>query len=334
MHIHFSPKINRHYNCMDFYCRSISELVNRDYQCIFIKQWDFDFDQEANSIGNGIYFYNRNFPITDEKNYKLMYHHGIIVKYHYTNSSEEVMDNLYAYLKYNRPLLVRFDGKIMDWGNEIDKTIRRYKQMFLVVGINDEYVAYYDTHNPSIERRMNIDLFKSGCVLQYKDKPFKTIYSTFEVHDDPSEHYDFRFLLSESLKTTSQSIFSCNKFESMRSFANKIKTDFFISNEIIQDLPIELSPLMERLTLITGSRSRYEAFISYLGQKYSHNELNKISQCFKELTSQWYEIWCLFLKFMYMNEIENKDKMIICDKIIAISDREESLYMKLKDMCS
>lgn len=333
MHILFIPQINKHYNCMDFYCRSISDLANRDYQCIFMKQWDFDFNQEADSIGKGIHFYNRNHSITDEKNYKLMFHHGIVIKYHYTSSSDEVMQNLYTYLQYNRPLLVRFDGNMLDWGNEIEKTIRRYKQMFLVVGINNSHVFYYDTHNPSSERKMDINLFKRGCILNYKDKPFKTIYSTYEVYDDPSRNYKLDNILKQSLETTSESLFSSSKFEAMRSLAKKIKSDFSLSNEIIDNLPIELSPLMERLTLITGSRSRYEVFIKYLYYKYKNEDLREISKQFSELSTQWYEIWCLFMKSMYMNNIGHKDKIIIADKIMHISDKEERLYLQLKQMC-
>lgn len=334
MHIHFTPKINKHYNCMDFYCKSISELANRNHQCIFMKQWDFDFDQNDNSIGSGIYFYKRNHPITDEKNYKLMFHHGITVTYHYTNSSDEVMDNIYSYLKYNRPLLVRFDGAIMDWGGIIEKTIRRYKQMFLVVGINNSHVMYYDTHNPINLHEMDISLFKKGCILQHNEKPFKTIYSTFKINDDLSDNYELCFLLNQSLKTTSQSIFSESKFASMRNFANKVKSDFSPCNEIIPDLPIELSPLMERLTLITGSRNRYGIFIKYLSDKFANESLGRISNRFNNLTEQWYEIWCLFLKFMYIGQIEEKDKIIISDKIKQISDKEEMIFEELKNKCN
>jgi len=298
-----------------------------------MKQWDFDFNPEADSIGKGIYFYKRNHPITDEKNYKLMFHHGIDIKYHYTSSCDEVMQNLYTYLQYNRPLLVRFDGKMLDWGNDIEKTIRRYKQMFLVVGIDDTHVFYFDTHNPSSERKMDIILFKKGCILNYKDKPFKTIYSTYEVKDDPSESYKLKNILKQSLETTSQSLFSPNKFESMRSLARKIKADFSLNNEIIANLPIELSPLMERLTLITGSRSRYEVFIKYLYHKYNYEDLREISMQFSKLSTQWYEIWCLFMKAMCMNNIELKDKIIISDKIMYISDKEENLYIQLKQIC-
>lgn len=329
MYINIKPQYNKHYNCMDFYCKVIAELANRNYECIFMNQWDFDFNENSNSLGEGIYFYNRNYPIMDEKNYKLMFHHGIEIKYHYTNSYEEVMTNLYEYLKYGRPLLVRFDGAIMDWGNELDKTIRRYKQMFLVIGVTKSQIMYFDTHDPSHVRQMDIDLFKKGCILHYKDAPFKTIYSTFNVVDDPSKNYDHKFLLTKSLENLSKSLFSENKFSALRNFSEKIRLNFNPCNEILPNTPIEYSRLMERLTLITGSRNRYGIFIKYLKNKFNLKQLEFVIQDFNDLTDEWYEVWCLFLKFMYMGEIENKEKEIISNKVKYISEHEERIYQKL-----
>lgn len=266
----FKPAHHGTYNCLEDVLECLATGYQREHLLMFAKAWDFNFflrplkgDKRLGTrVESGEY----------NAWESLRQYHGIGSKCIFTSNRQKQKDNLMAEINEGHPVVLWLDGYYVPWTN-IYKQLHM-KHFIIAIGMKENgTIAVIDPYWNKKVNELSMETFdQSGakCInITCLETPNLTWQSILKEH------------------ITSITTRSCNAFESMRQFAEAVKTlDLNTELKDFEDLPYNC-PFFMQLAEVFFKRLNYSKCLKYMGERFEVNTLITYGEEMEKIGKEW-----------------------------------------------
>ena len=297
-------------NCFEAVLANMAHHVGRDYELMYINEWDFkvNFNDEIkhNYLGGALDSYR-------DKRGALCKYHGVCFIQHECPDFNSFLAVLKRELKLSKPVTVRMDTFYCPW----DKSYQKHHNpihIFFIKGVDESKKALYCT-----DAFYMIDHIE----ISFEDflKGYSGQYGVFEINADISKEVNGMEILEEM----TDRIIKNDIFSRMRLFTEKLSQTDSMASELYGYKEAWRTPLYYNFNHIEASRRRIPILFSYLINKYNVRHLEQAAEELKSLNEKWDGFNKLILKMLVSkNLLPIRDSVV--QKLTDITLTEETIF--------
>ena len=305
-------------DCMEDFIASIASWWGRGYALMYAESWDFNFfppdHLPANTLGARIT--PRVTPAFD----LLRKYHGLKFSPLKGMGSAEVPDLVQREISEKRPVILGRSQETPIQAGQNDPFF------ILVTGIDGtsgviHYLRYSidagseDDHEM---QRMPVEDLKGWC----------DSCTTVEIAGEEAAEVDWRKIIESTHARLNGSSASGNVFNSMRCFADEVRTDLNIEAEVKGYPNLFFVPLFNNLMRISHGRVQFARLLQHLFERYQAGGLQKTAEDLEGIGREWNLIRSLFIKSSFKPGDRNLPDRI-SNRIDELASKEEELAFNL-----
>ena len=304
-------------DCCEKPLSSVANYLGADFELAFSNAWEFTFESKDDysnrrladfiSLGDGNTLAN------------LEKYHAVVTGWNNTRDTTKLLEIIGSELSEGRPVIIRVDLFWCTWyKNSYGQ--KHGEHYCLVVGINherDELICRDILRSEKLILPMSD--FKAGvdcCV-------------TLRLKEDANQiRKDWREIIQSSISRLYDTSENVNKFDEMRTFADKIEDSLDMDKEAEGFEDTAGIPLFSILYELSNSRLKFCVTLKYLARVNNLSVLEVEADRLTKAGNKWNTVKGMLLRLMY-TEDKNAYKKRIGRKVRELADLEESIAVSL-----
>lgn len=307
--------------CIDSALATVSKLLNRNYEMMFIRMLGFGFsfgqEKENNNIGKNIIYECKDTDIFE------MYekYHGIRVISKKISGQKNISPEIFNQLNHNMPVAMNINAKLCSWEKNDDVDVI----FLLIIGYDENQFSCIDIHEGSRE---------------IKHLPYKNINEHCSFYDD-YEYFLFEVVKEEENNISVNSVI--NEMKSLKYFKKDTHLEIVEFAHCIEknlDFNIEKSgcdnpyfmPIFFGISNIIRARNLISISFKYIYKLTHDKRADKIHTLFSILDQEWQFIWNMLQKIYFIGEIEENNKEIMLKLKKKVGDRLRTIALAEKNI--
>ena len=310
----------QHFTCYENIIAFLSEKYNLQYEVIFAKMWDFEFDlsdkeKMVSDRMTGDFdlamdylteYTGLAFTVNEEPSFRLI-----------SKCQKEVLEGRYV-------IIPSFRQKILEKYREVDG---KPTTILMIVRIVADEVECVDIHGDvNDDGYMKIVRIKDEDFIDGIDDSGQSTFITYKIENN-KKNVNQRDVLDKQInKILKEDEEGRNIFQRIREFAKEMN-ETNISREVCEERPVEKYPIINEIKKICRARFLFNYFLEI----FVSEEQSFFSDCIYEMNkigTYWSTIMSSFIKMYYKQNYSYAKK--ISDMLNKVSILEEQLAREMR----
>ncbi len=316
LQLNIKPIHNKAYNCIQGIIVSVSKYYGYDCDLMFANSWGFAFNPTDHNYYTSISdriehgWRSSNLGLLEK-------YHGLQFNYKRLESIDEALTIISTEINLYKPVVLFIDSFCCPWNPAYQKYHITHYCLAIGVEKTKEMIICIDPYlSENIEKLPFVNLAEG-----YRE------CFTFSISDTRSDS-DWKRLLLESVEYNLGKNRECSAFDSMRMFANELKSNFRKEKEIFGCNDIWSFPLVRKMAEIGNGRSNFSSTLEYIGKKYGLKDFICYKDQMNLIWKKWKHINTWLLK-AFMSDDSSYPIGVVSSLILEIADTEEKYAMEL-----
>lgn len=310
----------QHYTCYEYIIAFISEQYNLQYEIMFAKEWDFNYDLSGKKALLGEKILGDFEPAVDY----LAEYAGLSFLVSEV-SSDGLLSICESEISAGRYVLIpSFRQSILKKYREVDS---KQTTILMVVGMENGKICCADVHGEvgddgyALLVKINTEDFIEGI-----DEDGRSTYMTYTVDTNAKNDMRKDVLKNQISKILKADENGNNSFQLMRIFAKELE-QVNAAEEVSGESSVEKSPIVSKIKEICRARFLFNYFL----KTFTSEKQSFFSDCVYEMNkigTYWSTILSTVIKMYYKKNYSHVGK--ISDMIRKVADLEEQLAGEIK----